>query len=58
MKLATGLLALLFFVYSITVWVDKSVIAGDTDGKSKNSNYVIGIIYTMISLGLGYLAFF
>lgn len=58
MKLATGTLALLFFVYSITVWLDKSVVAGDTDGKSKNSNYVVGMLYTLISLLLAYYTFF
>lgn len=58
MKIASGLMALLFFVYSITVWIDKSVISGDTDSKSKNSNYVVGIVYTLIALLLAYYTFF
>ena len=58
MKIASGLMALLFFTYSITVWIDKSVISGDTESKTKNSNYVVGIVYTLIALLLAYYTFF
>ena len=58
LKIATGSLAVLFFAYSITVWLDKSVVAGDSKDSTKNSNYVVGIVYTLIALLLAYYTFF
>jgi hypothetical protein len=56
-KMAGGLMALLFFVYSITNWIDKTVIAGD-ETQSKNTNYLIGLVYLITSLMIAYVTFF
>ena len=55
--MAGGLMALLFFVYSITNWIDKTVIAGD-ETQSKNTNYLIGLVYLITSLMIAYVTFF
>jgi hypothetical protein len=58
-KIVGGVTSLLFFVYSITVFLDSSVISssGKDDSKSKNMNYVIGILYLMIAGMLAYTSF-
>jgi hypothetical protein len=58
-KMIGGLTALLFFMYSVTVFLDSSVISssGKDDSKSKNMNYVIGILYLMLAVMLAYVSF-
>lgn len=52
-KIAGGTMALMFFVYSITNWIDKSVVSGDPK-TTTNSNYMIGLLYLIISILLAY----
>lgn len=52
-KIAGGALAIMFFVYSVTSFIDKSIVSGDPKS-STNSNYMIGLLYLIISVLLAY----
>jgi hypothetical protein len=58
-KIVGGVTSFLFFVYSVTVFLDSSVISssGKDDSKSKNMNYVIGVLYLMLAAMLAYVSF-
>lgn len=59
-KMIGGLMALLFFAYSVTVFLDSNVIYSSTkeNAANKNTNYVIGMLYLLIAVALGYVTFF
>lgn len=50
-------LAVLLFVYSITNWVDPTVISSKNENRT-TSNYLIGLLYLILSITVAYVSLF